>query len=194
MAIARLLSSSSVRSSGAENCGFDLSNVDFLMQFGLKNCDWSTVAGITQVLRVICKSLKEEDYDDEMVKGYYDSVNSCLLKVPWDLLDEYWSRDISGSNESPSVNQLCLDNSGAMEPGIKFLGTFLQLLCSLVDRNDFVETGCGSAYRHPLLVTVSNLIPRLVTWCLGKQEDRAEKRIIHYLKHKLLVRFFHLFT
>ncbi|XP_061352525.1 uncharacterized protein LOC133297403 [Gastrolobium bilobum] len=185
MAIARMLSCSYAPSSGAENNDFDSSNVDFLMQCGLKNCDWSTVAGITQVLRVICKQLKE-DYDDGLVKVYYDSVNSCLLKMPWDLLDEYYqSCDIGGTNKSSSMNQLSRNSFGAMEP--KFLGTFLQLLCSLVDRNDFVETGCDSASKHPIIVTVTNLIPRLVKWCLGKQEDSAETCSIHYLKHKLLV-------
>lgn len=187
-AIARMLSYSSVYSSGAQNCEFDSSEVDFLMQYGLKNCDWSTVAGITQVLRVICKCLKE-DYDDELVKVYYDSVNSCLLKVPWDLLDEFCDTGKKGSFMNPWHPH----NFDAMEHGIRFLGTFLQLLCSLVDHNGFFGTGCDSANKHPLLVTVINLIPRLVKWCLRKQEDRAETCIIHYLKHKLLVRFIHLF-
>ncbi|MED6223112.1 hypothetical protein PIB30_070835 [Stylosanthes scabra] len=185
MSITKMLLPLSTQYSGAENCCVDSSNVNFPMQFGLKNCDWSTVAGITQVLRVICKGLKEEGYDDELVKVYYDSVNSCLSKVPWDLLGEYRSRDIDGSNESTFVN--C--DSGTLEPHIKFFGTFLQLLCSLIDRNDFWETGCDSprASKHPLIGTISNLIPKLVTWCLVKKEDRAEKCIIHYLKHKFLI-------
>nr|XP_025686057.1 uncharacterized protein LOC112786130 isoform X3 [Arachis hypogaea] len=180
MSITKMLLPLSTHYIGSEKCGFDSSDVNFLMQFGLKNCDWSTVAGITQVLRVICKGLKEEDYDDELLKVYYDSVNSCFSKVPWDLLDEYWSRDIDGSNES--------SDSGALEPRIKFLGAFLQLLCSLIDRNDFWETDCESAYanKHPLIGKICNLIPRLVTWCLVKQEDRADTCIVHYLKHKLL--------
>ncbi|XP_020973752.1 uncharacterized protein LOC107626248 isoform X5 [Arachis ipaensis] len=180
MSITKMLLPLSTHYVGSENSGFDSSDVNFLMQFGLKNCDWSTVAGITQVLRVICKGLKEEDYDDELLKVYYDSVNSCFLKVPWDLLDEYWSRYIDGNNES--------SDSGALEPRIKFLGAFLQLLCSLIDRNDFWETDCESAYanKHPLIGKICNLIPRLVTWCLVKQEDRADKCIVHYLKHKLL--------
>ncbi|RYR80096.1 hypothetical protein Ahy_A01g004875 isoform C [Arachis hypogaea] len=183
MSITKMLLPLSTHYIGSEKCGFDSSDVNFLMQFGLKNCDWSTVAGITQVLRVICKGLKEEDYDDELLKVYYDSVNSCFSKVPWDLLDEYWSRDIDGSNES--------SDSGALEPRIKFLGAFLQLLCSLIDRNDFWETDCESAYanKHPLIGKICNLIPRLVTWCLVKQEDRADTCIVHYLKHKLLVSF-----
>ncbi|XP_015931264.1 uncharacterized protein LOC107495502 isoform X1 [Arachis duranensis] len=180
MSITKMLLPLSTHYIGSEKCGFDSSDVNLLMQFGLKNCDWSTVAGITQVLRVICKGLKEEDYDDELLKVYYDSVNSCFSKVPWDLLDEYWSRDIDGSNES--------SDSGALEPRIKFLGAFLQLLCSLIDRNDFWETDCESAYanKHPLIGKICNLIPRLVTWCLVKQEDRADTCIVHYLKHKLL--------
>lgn len=182
MVLARILSSS------AESSDFD-----FLMQCGLTNCDWSTVTGITQAMRVICKHLKE-DYDDEVVKVFYDSVDSCLLKMPWDLLDEYWSCDIGSMERSSSMNQLNLKDVSGMEPRIKFLGTLLQLLCSLVDRDDFVETGCDSADEHPLFITIMNLIPRLVKWSLSKQEDGAETCIIHYLKHKSLVWFFDLFN
>ncbi|KAE9597619.1 putative protein Line [Lupinus albus] len=183
-AISRILSCSSAHSSGDLNGDFDLSDIDFLMQDGLKNCDWSTVTGITQVLHVICKGLKD-DYDDKLVKVYYDSVNSCLLKVPWDLLDEYQSWDTG--KKGSSMNLLHPHNFCAMGPGIKFLGTFLRLLCSLVDHTDFSETGYGSAHRHPLLVTVINLVPRLVKWCHSNQEDSVETCIIYYLKHKLLI-------
>lgn len=186
MAFTRMLSCS------FENNNFDSSDVDFMLQHGRMSCDWSTVAGIVGLLRVICKHLKE-DYDDDLVKVYYDSVNSCLLKMPWNSLDECWSCDIVSTKKSLPVNELHLSNLGAMDPGIRFLGTFLQLLCTLVDRNDFVETGCDSADKHPLFVTVMNLIPRLVKWCLRKQEDNSETCIIHYMKHKLLVWFFHLF-
>jgi hypothetical protein len=175
-----------------ENHKFDSPDVDFMLQHGLRSCDWSTVAGIVGVLRVICKHLKE-DYDDELVKVYYDSVNSCLLKLPWNLLDECWNRDIGSMKKGLSVNQPCLDNFGVMDLGSRFLGTFLQLLCTLVDRDNFVETGCDSANKHPLFVTIMNLVPRLVKWCLPKQEDSAETCISHYMKHKLLVWFFQLF-
>ncbi|KAI9123855.1 hypothetical protein K1719_005155 [Acacia pycnantha] len=127
-----------IAGSGDEN-KIDLSVVRFLSPYELKRCDWSTVAGINQVLRDVIKCLKE-DYDDELVKVHYDSVNSCLSK----------------------------------------------LLCSLVDQNDFVETGGAYANEHPLLVTVVNLVPRLLKWCLNKKGDTAETCIIQYLKHKLL--------
>ncbi|KAI9089218.1 hypothetical protein K1719_029497 [Acacia pycnantha] len=61
------------------------------------------------------------------------------------------------------------------------------LLCSLVDQNDFGETGGASANEHPLLVTVVNLVPKLLKWCLNKKGDTAETCIIQYLKHKLLI-------
>ncbi|KAK7359907.1 hypothetical protein VNO77_01875 [Canavalia gladiata] len=185
IAIARVLLCLAVPSSGAEKSVFDCSDRELLVQYELKNCDWSTVFGILRVLRVICKYLKEEDYDDGHVKVYYDSINSCLLKMPWDLLDEYWSCDIDGTKNSSSINQFC-NYFGVMDPGMKFLGTFLQLLCSLVDQNDIVEIDCDSVNKHPIFVTVVNLIPRLAKWCHSKQQDSAETRIIHYLKHKLL--------
>jgi len=187
MAFTRMFSCSS------ENNNLDSPDVDFMLQHGLRNCDWSTVAGIVKALRVICKHLKK-DYDDGLVKVYYDSVNSCLSRMPWNLLDECWSCDNCSMKKCLSVNELHLHSLGSMDPGISFLGTFLQLLCTLVDRNNFEETGCDSASKHPLFVTVMNLIPRLVKWCLPRKEDSAETCIIHYMKHKMLVRFFHLFT
>ncbi|XP_054824563.1 uncharacterized protein LOC129322317 isoform X3 [Prosopis cineraria] len=171
--------------SGAGN-NLDSSDVRFLGPYELKRSDWSTVAGINQVLRAVFKCLKE-DYDDELVKMYYDSVNSSLSKVPWDLLDQFQVYLTDGSKKSSSTNPLNVDNFSAMEPGVKFLGTFLQLLCSLVDQNDFVETGGASANKHPLLVTVVNLVPRLLKWCLNKKGGSAETCIIQYLKHKLLI-------
>ncbi|CAI8609207.1 unnamed protein product [Vicia faba] len=173
-------------SCSSENNNFDSPDVDFVLQHRLMSCDWSTVAGIVGALRVICKHLKE-DYDDEFVKVYYDSVNSCLLKMPWSSLDECWSCDTVSMKKSLPSNVLHRSNFGAMDPGIRFLGTILRLLCTLVDRSDFVDTGCDSADKHPLFVTVMNLIPRLVKWCLRKQEDNSETCIIHYMKHKLLI-------
>lgn len=179
--------------SGAENSNSYLSDIEFLKQYELKICDWCTVAGINEVLRAVVKYLKE-DYDDQHVKMYYNSVNSCLSKVPWDLLDQYQVCFISGSKKGPSMNPLHLKDFSAMEPGIKFLGTFLQLLCSLVDLNDFAETGGGSANEHPLLVTIVNLVPRLVKWSLSKQGDSGDMCITQYFKHKLLVFCPHLIT
>ncbi|XP_028764021.1 uncharacterized protein LOC114722220 isoform X2 [Neltuma alba] len=170
--------------SGAEN-NLDSSDVRF-RPYELKRCDWSTVAGINQVLRAVFKYLRE-DYDDELVKMYYDSVSSCLSKVPWDLLHQFQGCLIDGSKKSFYMDPLNVDNFSAMEPRIKFLGTFLQLLCSLVDQNDFVETGGASVIEHQLLVTVVNLVPRLLEWCLIKRGDSAESCIIQYFKHKLLI-------
>ena len=62
--------------SGAEK-DIEASNVRFLGPYELKRCDWSTVAGINQVLRAVFNCLKE-DNDDELVKMFYDSLNSCL--------------------------------------------------------------------------------------------------------------------
>lgn len=189
--ITKMISCSSGSSFGTENSEFDCSDVEFLMQYGIKNFDWSTLAGVVRVLRVICKYL-EEDYDDGLVKVYHDSVNSCLLKMPWDLLDKYWSCEFGSKKTSSSINQVHLNMFSVMEPVMNFLGTFLQFLCSLVDRNDLVETDCDSIDKHPLFVTVVNFVPRLAKWCLSKQEDNADRGIINYLNHKLLVRFIHL--
>ncbi|WVZ23375.1 hypothetical protein V8G54_001919 [Vigna mungo] len=187
MAITKMISCSSGPSSGTENSEFDSSDVEFLMQYRIKDFDWSTVAGVLRVLRVICKYLEEEDYDDGLVKVYHDSVNSCLLKMPWDLLDKFRSGEFGSMKNSSSINQVHLNKFSVMEPVMIFLGTFLQFLCSLVDRNDLVETDCDSIDKHPLFITIVNLVPRLAKWCLRKQEDNAEKCIINYLNHKLLI-------
>ncbi|XP_014505808.1 uncharacterized protein LOC106765633 isoform X2 [Vigna radiata var. radiata] len=187
MAITKMISCSSGPSSGTENSEFDSSDVEFLMQYGIKDFDWSTVAGVLRVLRVICKYLEEEDYDDGLVKVYHDSVNSFLLKMPRDLLDKFRSGEFGSMKNSSSINQVHLNKFSVMEPVMIFLGTFLQFLCSLVDRNDLVETDCDSIDKHPLFITIVNLVPRLAKWCLRKQEDNAEKCIINYLNHKLLI-------
>ncbi|KAF7828769.1 uncharacterized protein G2W53_019933 [Senna tora] len=171
---------------GAETSNSDLSDIKFLKQYGLEICDWSMVAGIIQVLRAVFKYLKE-DCDDQLVKVYYDSVISSLSKVPWDLLDQYQLCYIDESKNGSSTNLLRLSNYNAMEPGIKFLGTFVQLLCSLVDRNDAVENGGDSAKEHSLLVTAVNLVPRLIKWCFDKQGDRLDMCTIQYFRHKLLI-------
>jgi len=192
MAITKMISCSSGPSSGTENGKFDSSDVEFLTQYGTKDFDWSTVAGVVRVMRVICKYLEEEDYDDGLVQVYHDSVNSCLLKMPWDLLDKFWSCEFGSMKNNSSINQLHLNKFSIMEPVMICLGTFLQFLCSLVDRNDLVETDCDSIDKHPLFITVVNLVPRLAKWCLRKQEHNAERCITNYLNHKLLVRFIHL--
>lgn len=174
-----------------ENSNSDISDNKFLKKYGWKYCDWSTVAGINQVLRAIFKYLKE-DYDDQFVNVYYDSVNSFLSKVPWDKLDQYQLCFTNGIKKSSSTSPFHLNNLSAMEPRINFLGTFLQLLCSLVDQNDCAETGDGSANEHPLFVTVVNLLPRIVKWCLNGQGGSSHLHIMHYFKHKLLVWSMHL--
>jgi len=42
-------------SSGTENNEFNCSDAEFLVKYGIKNFDWSTVAGVVRVLRVIYK-------------------------------------------------------------------------------------------------------------------------------------------
>ena len=65
------------------------------------------------MLRAVFKCL-EEDYDDELVKMFYYSVNSCLSKVPWDLLHKFQPCLFDGSYKNSSMYQLnveCLEGS-----------------------------------------------------------------------------------
>ncbi|KAJ7944381.1 Protein Lines [Quillaja saponaria] len=160
--LARTLSYSSASSSGHDHFNSDWSSIDYIIRLSLINCDWSTVAGINKVLCSIFKYLTEI-CDDKLIKVCCDSVSSCLSNVPWGLLDEYQANEIGGIEKSSCADALHLKSFSLMqEPAIKFLGTFVQLLCSLVDQNDCVEAG-------------------------GKQGDNVDTSIIQYFRHKLLI-------
>lgn len=196
LAMANTLSYSSATSTtGAEDSNSDSSNFYAVVKPRLKNANWSTVAGIIRALRNILKYLKQ-DYDEHLLEVYLDSVDSCLSNVCWDLLDENCDGQNSGSQKNFSVDASLLRNTSVLqEPCVMFLGTFLQLLCSLVDESDFVEATGVSIDKHPIHLKIVNLVPKVLYWCLGKQGDCVETCISQYFRHKLLVRIelvFHL--
>ncbi|GKU94652.1 hypothetical protein SLEP1_g8112 [Rubroshorea leprosula] len=145
----------------------------------LKNVNWLTVAGIIQVLRNILKYLKQER-DDELVDVYLDSVNSCLLNVPWSSMDVIFDDHYGNKRYN-------IQNGSEKEPRVLFLGNFIQFLCSFAEQVCSVETLGGSLDKHVILPKIINLIPKLLYWCLGKGGNCVNKRISQYLKHKLLV-------
>lgn len=188
LAMANTLSYSSATSTtGAEDSNSDSSNFYAVVKPRLKNANWSTVAGIIRALRNILKYLKQ-DYDEHLLEVYLDSVDSCLSNVCWDLLDENCDGQNSGSQKNFSVDASFLRNTSVLqEPCVMFLGTFLQLLCSLVDESDFVEATGVSIDKHPIHLKIVNLVPKVLYWCLGKQGDCVETCISQYFRHKLLV-------
>ncbi|XP_059456449.1 uncharacterized protein LOC132186487 isoform X1 [Corylus avellana] len=187
LAMANTLSYSSAPSNTGAEDSSNSSNFYAVVKPRLQNTNWSTVAGIIRVLRNILKYLKQ-DYDEHLLEVYLDSVDSCLSNVRWDLLDESCDGQNSGSQKSFSADASFLRNASVLQkPCVMFLGTFLQLLCSLVGESDFVEATGVSIHKHPIHLKIVNLVPKVLYWCLGKQGDCVETCISQYFRHKLLV-------
>lgn len=147
----------------------------------LKNVNWFTVAGGIRVLRNILKYLKQK-CEDQLVEVYLDSVNSFLLNVPWDCMDEILY-DRNGDKD-------CNTGDGSEnEPKVLFLGNFIQFLCSLAEQVCSMETLGSTLDTKIMLSKIIDLVPKLLYWCLGKRGDFVSNhfRISQYLKHKLLV-------
>ncbi|GMJ07962.1 hypothetical protein like AT3G50430 [Hibiscus trionum] len=148
----------------------DLLSVVVLFKPKLKNTSLFTVAGIIRILRNILKFLKEE-CDDDLVLVFLNSISFSILNAPWDSMDE-----IFGGNGGEKD-----------EPRTLFLGNFIQLLCSFVEQFSFAEGLDDSVDKHAFLSKIINLVPKLLSWCLGKKAECADTSISQYLKHKLLV-------
>ncbi|KAK2657368.1 hypothetical protein Ddye_010420 [Dipteronia dyeriana] len=165
------------------NSCFDLSSFVPIIRPILKDSGWSTLAGIIRVLRNILKCLKQ-DYDDEdnLAVVYLDSVHSCLSNVHWDSMDVNY-----GTWKSFPTVSLDIRSVSQEEPRIVFLGNFIQLLCSLVEQSSCVYDADRSLDKHPILCTITNLVPKLLCWCLGKEGEHVKACISQYFRHKLLV-------
>lgn len=139
----------------------------------LQKANWSTVAGIFRVLRCIWKYLKQ-DFEDQLVDSYLNSLNSFISHIPWNLLDD------------ANVGQKCA-HLGLQMPKFIFLGYFTQLLSSVVEQVDHKNVQGGSVNGHQLLFSITKLVPSLFLCCLGKEEEHDDARISLYFRHKLLV-------
>ncbi|XP_038901656.1 uncharacterized protein LOC120088436 isoform X2 [Benincasa hispida] len=182
----RIMSSPAPSITGSENLDCYLSTLSNTLLPKLKNANFSTVAGILQVLRNTLKSLKQEQSD--LVGQFFDSVNSCLSKIPWNLLGRILTEKNCNSVEVQNDDDLRYNNLHQRK-GLKFLflGNFVQFLCSLAEPSDFEEASCDSLKTHPLLGTVINLIPNLLDWCLNNQVDHFNRCLSRYFSHKLLI-------
>ncbi|XP_056169761.1 uncharacterized protein LOC115686581 isoform X1 [Syzygium oleosum] len=139
----------------------------------LQKANWSTVAGIFRVLRCIWKYLKQ-DFEDQLVDSYLNSLNSFISHIPWNLLDD------------ANVGQKCA-HLGLQMPKFIFLGYFTQLLSSVVEQVDHKKVQGGSVNGHQLLFSIAKLVPSLFLCCLGKEEEHDDARISLYFRHKLLM-------
>lgn len=151
----------------------------------LLNANWATATGLVQVLRKILKSLKT-DYG-ELAEEYLQSFSYSLQNVSWDLLHESHVDKFSGTWMKYSKDSLL--HRDMCSPGLKeiFLGTLLQLFCTLVDPNSFKETSGSNFDELPFLPEVINLVPSLLCWCLSSRVNCKQSYMSRYLRHKMLV-------
>lgn len=161
---------------GADDSNFGSSSFVHKLKQQLEDANWSTAASIIRVLRTILKNFNPEN--DVQLTLYFDSVNSCLSNVPWDLLTQICV--------TPNVDQKSF-GADALFHRSMFLGNFMQFLCSLVEQSDAVEAAGDSAKKRPDLKIIINFVPKLLNWCLGKQGACVNQCITLYFRHKLLV-------
>lgn len=167
---------------GANDLCSSSSSLILVLKPKLKNADWSVAAGVVRALRDILKYLKSEN-DDELVEVFIEAVNCVLSTVPWNLLHEI--------HVSPNADAQKSSRADVLFQRSLFLGNLIQFLCSLVEQGGGVEAAGGSVDKHhPVFSTIINLVPKLLSWCLGEQADCVSSNncISLYFKHKLLVR------
>ncbi|KAK1268864.1 hypothetical protein QJS04_geneDACA006547 [Acorus gramineus] len=130
------------------------------------------LTSLLQVLRNVLKSLKREDSDHIDVYMYHGV--SSLSKLPWNLLNQICTDQTNGGVDS------------AESKGV-FLGTLLQLICSLVEQNIVKEDMGSSFHDFPLLAKVIDLIPELLSCCFTGHVDHNRTCVSQYLRHKSLM-------
>ncbi|TQE07032.1 hypothetical protein C1H46_007422 [Malus baccata] len=173
--------SSSCSVDGADDLHSGSSRLILVLKPKLENADWSITAGVVWVLRDIRKYLKSED-DDELVEAFFDSINSVLSTVPWNLLDEIHvgaKPDAQKGSRADALFQRSL-----------FLGNLIQFLRSMVEQSGSAEASGGSTDKHhPFFSTFITLVPQLLCCCLGEQAhcSNFNKCISQYFRHKLLM-------
>ncbi|KAL8117564.1 uncharacterized protein LOC141662018 isoform X2 [Apium graveolens] len=153
------------------------SNSDLLASFivlkrSLKSANWSTVAGVISVLHKILKHLKRE-CDDQLLKGYLDSVRNCLLNIPWDVFNE-----LSLGGTYLGQDALVQNNLQNLTPLTLFSGNLVQFFCSLAAHGYASETSAACMDEQPVACIISNAMPKILAWCFSNKTQ--------YLRHKIL--------
>ncbi|POO02703.1 Protein Lines [Trema orientale] len=163
---------------GANDSNCDSSSFVLALKDKLKGANWSELAGIMRVLRYILKYLTPEN-DLDLISVYFDSVNSRLSNVHWDSFTEIFAASDGNAQKSSVIE--------ALFQRYMFLGNLVQFFCSLVEQSRGVEDAGDSMNKHPVVLLTIVLVPKLLSWCLGKRGDCITKSIFQYLRHKLLV-------
>ncbi|KMT09381.1 hypothetical protein BVRB_6g134720 isoform A [Beta vulgaris subsp. vulgaris] len=137
----------------------------------LNDTTWNGIAEIIRIIRGVVKSLKITN-DAELARVLLDSLNTCLTKVPWDLLN---------GNHNDSSTEVRSSSEETVLP-ILFLGNLVQLLCSIVGLIGFSD-GDGSRYESAILHGTCDLVPRLLVWCHSEEWSH----ILPYFRYKILM-------
>ncbi|KAG9139514.1 hypothetical protein Leryth_022515 [Lithospermum erythrorhizon] len=151
-----------------------------------KSSCWSIPVALTRVLRNIMKILKQ-DFNSEIYDVYICLSMEMIACIPWHLLN-----DVSVVQTEESVGCLTRDvplhsSNPQQKSKSVFKGNLLQFFCSLDENHDDVESGAVSERNQLLVSAVSNLIPDLLSWCLGEQGSSYNVDLFHYFRHKLLI-------
>lgn len=156
-----------------------------LSQSRLQGATWLTVGSLFQVLQKILKRLKHEH--DDLHELYMRIAVSALMKMPWDLLGEIHARDPVTKEEcSCKDNVLNVKNSFAYSKDI-FLGSLLQLMCSLVGQNNPNEIEDGLLKDIAVYSKFTSLVPKLLSFCFSEHLRCANICLSQYLRHKALM-------
>lgn len=149
----------------------------------LTKANWSSVACVGRVFRNILKHLKE-DLDDQLLEAYLNSISSCLPNLPWKSLDQL--HDDQNCEAVKISNGNFYSRVGQLDSTLLFRGTLVQIFCSLVNSSVWMEAAGVTLNTHPVICEISDLIPRLLAWCLG-HGDRNNMGMSEYFRHKMLV-------
>ncbi|CAH9069410.1 unnamed protein product, partial [Cuscuta europaea] len=152
-----------------------------------KSENWVSIAVIIHVLRRIVKNAKQ-DADDHFLKLCMEATNSLISNVPWDLLHEVFVCQKSKSLGDLNADGLFQFQDAKPKPAILFLGSFIQLLCSLADMISLpLEAVSDDLHKHTIISEMRSILPRLLNLCYGNFQDFGSIYISKYYKHKFLI-------
>ncbi|XP_017215765.1 uncharacterized protein LOC108193566 isoform X3 [Daucus carota subsp. sativus] len=158
----------------------NLSASFLVLKQSLKSASWYTAAGVISVLRNMLKHLKME-CDDQLLKGYLNSVRSCILNIPWNVFEEVSLGEMYLQHED-ALNRNKLQNLPSLT---LFNGNLVQFFCSLAAHGSASETSAAYMNEQPVACIIGNVMPKILGWCLRKQ-DHNNTRTSQYLRHKIL--------
>ncbi|KAM7510281.1 hypothetical protein LguiB_009156 [Lonicera macranthoides] len=186
LAIYNSLSSSWDPPTGAKGLDYDSLRDSIALKAKLKDANWFSVAAIVRVLRNLLKYLKQE-YDDQLFEIYLDSINACLLNVPWDRLNGIHVDQSFESLRSSTGESSLYFSVGQSKSIFMFWGNLVQFFCSLVGHSGSAEAAAGCLDKYPVVCEISKIFPKLLDWCIADQRDFRNSCISNFFRHKVLM-------